>query len=353
MDFRTPKKQSKKSILNLLSGKSNDFVSKFYSKPAIVVALYRSLNSTCREIINRCLSHNPEKFYEFENEGIPAQLESAKTKLAECHIVSQIEGKFVLNPSFKATFLQSVGRGMKPFFRIMATENRLSVEKTVNEDFASFIEIYNFILENEIRVHKNEPYSSSLNKTFKEILSKLNFQIRVINSNQEKNMSGFKFLVEPINKQVNIIILHYYEYLLQSKAKLLVKGEAEANFEQNLLEVFCAFNFLSPKLTYGLNAFDSYIGQEIVLRALRDLSSVGLVHFFEKDQTFRVSPLMENYLNHNPKIFEQFKTNIIVETDFKMYVYSEYEFVEHFLGFLRRFVHENKVENRDDDYLFD
>lgn len=353
MDFRTPKKQSKKSVLNLLSGKSNDFVSKFYSKPAIVVALYRSLNSTCREIVNRCLSHNPERFYEFENEGIPTQIENSKAKLAEYHVVSQVEGKYVLNPNFKGTFMQSVSKGIKPFFRIVSDENRMVIERSVNEDFASFIEIYNFILENEIRLHKNEPYSSTLNKTFKEILNKLNFQIRVINSSQEKNMSGFKFLVEPINKQVNIILLHYYEFLLQNKTKLFLKVENDVNFEQNLLEVFCSLNFLSAKLTYGLNQFDSYIGSEVVLRMLHDLSSVGLVLFFEKDQTFRVSPLLENYLNQNPKIFEQFKTNIIVETDFKMYVYSEYEFVEHFLGFLRRFIHKNQVENWDDDYLFD
>lgn len=330
------KNVTKKSILNLLNGKSNDFVSKFFSKPSIVVAIYRNLPSSCREMINRCLSQNPERFYEFENENDFSQIEASKSKLEEFHILSNIDGKYFLNPVFKTTFFHSISKGIKPFFKILHPSK--DIESPIKEDFFKFMEIYNFILENEIQIHKNNMITSPLNPIFKEILTKLNFQIRVVNNNQDKNISGFKFLVEPIHKQINIFLLHYFEHLTQNRAKLFKKIDSDVGFEQNLLEIFCTFNFLSSKFIYGFNNFDNYISSEVVVKILGDLATIGLVQFNFVDQTFRISLLLEGFLNNIPRDFDQFKTNIIVETDFKIYIYSEFDYIEHFISYFIRLV---------------
>lgn len=341
MDFVGGKKLSKKNILNVLNGKSNDFVTKFFTKPAVVISLYRNLSVTCREIINRCLSTNPEKLYELDSENNISHIEQAKLKLTDYHIISVIDSKLILNSVFKQILVLSMSKGIKQFFKIEQDTRKTQLNSNAVLDFEKFMEIYNFILEKEIQVHKHENYISTLNQTFKEVLNKLNFQIRIVNSNQDKNISGFKFLVEPINQQINIILLHYYEFLIQNKLKLFKKIDSDSNFEQNLLEIFCTLNFLSCKYDYSFNSFENYIRTDVVAKVVEDLASIGLLEINKSSQSFRISELLENFLNNNNRVFEQFKTNIIVETDFKMYVYSEFEYVEHFLGCLSRSVYQN------------
>lgn len=336
MDNSRSFKSSRKGILNILNNKSSDYVSRFYRKPATVLAVYRSLSGTCREIVNRLLNQEVESFYPLDNETARGHVSSAIQKLNEYHILVQTGPKYSLNPAFKESLVAGIGRGLPPMFRSLDQGSGMQVESTLNRDYNSFMEVYNFILENEIRREEDGPYTAGLNKTLKEILGKLNFQIKTSAKTQEKNISGFKFLVEPIHRQVNAIVLFYFDYLVSSRAQFGKAIQNDPDFEQNLMEFFCALNFLSPKVTYQFLPEVGRVHKDVVARVFSDLGSIGLFSSGPDKNSFQVSELLEGFLNHSFKTFDQFKTNVIVETDFKIYVYSDFKYVEHLISELNR-----------------
>jgi len=83
MDNSRSFKSTRKGILNLLNNKSSDYVSRFYKKPATVLAVYRSLSATCREIVNRLLNQDVDGFYPLDSEAAKTHLNSAVQKLNE------------------------------------------------------------------------------------------------------------------------------------------------------------------------------------------------------------------------------------------------------------------------------
>lgn len=332
MDSQRSFKSTRKGILNLLNNKSSDFVNRFYRKPATVMAVYRSLSATCREVINRLMNQDADNFYPVDNDSAKEHLNSAIQKLNEYHILTLNGTKYSLNGVFKETLVQAVSKGFARIFRPLEKGNRMEVEDGLTRDYASFREIYNFILENEIRREVDEPYTSPLNKTIKDILGKLNFQIKMSTKTQEKNISGFKFLVEPIHRQINAVVLYYFDYLVANRGQFGSAVQRDPDFEQNLLELFCSLNFLSPKLTYHYVPETGGVHREVVNRIVTDLESIGLFSQTSDKNGFQVSELLEGFLNHSFKTFEQFKTNVIVETDFKLYVYSDFKYVEHLIS---------------------
>lgn len=59
---------------------------------------------------------------------------------------------------------------------------------------------------------------------------------------------------------------------------------------------------------------------------LKDLDSVGLILAKQNEKgsvtAFSTTPLIHNILSGNNALQKQFKNNIIVETDFKIYAYT-------------------------------
>lgn len=169
----------------------------------------------------------------------------------------------------------------------------------------------------------------------------------LIMSRDRNNSVCFDFLLDNIKNQVSIFLYAYCKHLFKIKYKYLRgdKANKEAVSECNILNLIFHLTLLFPTGSYSVKKFnetleDLHLTYELVLDVMNDLDSVGLLRVKEEDGNiayFATTPLIHNIFSSNAVLERGFKNEIIVETDFKIYAYSNnLEYMEallnHFTG---------------------
>ena len=155
----------------------------------------------------------------------------------------------------------------------------------------------------------------------------------MMSNNEKNNAVCFEFLLDQIKNQVSIYLYAYCKHLFKIKYKYLRgdKSNKEAVSEGNILNLIFHLTLLFPLVTYSLKKSQEALQElqltmEVVNDIMRELDSVGLLKVKQDEdgniKSFATTPLMNNIFNQNVMLERGFKNDIIVETDFKIYAYS-------------------------------
>ncbi len=102
--------------------------------------------------------------------------------------------------------------------------------------------------------------------------------------------------------------------------------------ETDLIELFCEINFLR-KENYYTPIFEQINIPRFKLEVIfESLSCLGLVSYDKSLNRLMISELFENFLDSKKSIPNLFKTFIIVENDFKLYAYSNLDYLKFLLS---------------------
>ena len=151
-------------------------------------------------------------------------------------------------------------------------------------------------------------------------------------SRDKNNSVCFDFLLDNIKSQVSTFLYAYCRHLFKIKYKYLRgdKSNKEAVSEGNILNLIFHLTLLFPTGSYMVKKSNEaleelHLTYELVSDVMTDLDSVGLLRVKEEDgniEFFATTPLIHNIFNSNAILERGFKNEIIVETDFKIYAYS-------------------------------
>lgn len=141
---------------------------------------------------------------------------------------------------------------------------------------------------------------------------------------------GFDFLLDSIKNQVQILLYSYVKYLYKIKNKYRDEDNKDIS-EGKILNLILNITLLLPAMSYSMKkSFENFklqhLPQGIIQDILKDLDCVGLIRAKQNEEgtitAFATTPLIHNILSGNTALQQQFKNNIIVETDFKIYAYT-------------------------------
>ena len=175
----------------------------------------------------------------------------------------------------------------------------------------------------------------------------------LVMSNERNNSTCFDFLLDSLKNQVNWFLYAYNARLVKTRQNYLRVDtkESEAVNPNRILNFLYHLALLSPQLSYKLKDSSSAILEnqltpELVFTILKDLNFVGLMRLKEPDTAqdqnakplmFAPTPLLYNIFNTNVSLEHGFKNQIIVESDFTVYAYSNnLEYLEALLNLFTR-----------------
>lgn len=308
------------TIFACLLDKNPQALDKFYSRDAVVATLFRSLDLNCQTIILKTLSINQKNLF------LEAKrLKKAMDMLRSLKLVDLVEDKYALNSVFKSALSRVMSQGLRPLFE----QSERNVAEDANDE--RWTQIYAYILKN---VSNQTPKHLT-----REAIEVLDTEGLVINmddfnegtSKQQKSF-GFGFLVQPLTSQINFFMLYLTQYLFRHNFR--TKGEKFD--EAELIELFCALGILHPNYWYRSS---SRLPQALQHTIFSTLASIGLLAYNDKQNIIKASKLLSKFLDPSKPEVEHYKTNIIVENDFRLYAYSSMDFLKYFLSKLTRPVH--------------
>jgi hypothetical protein len=341
------------TIVRFLKDKGQDLLNKYYSRETIVMGIFRYLGVHEQQIIIQGLSHNPAKIHLDK-----AHLDRSIKLLQSLGLIQMSENSIAIHPVFKSTLISVLARGANnQFIRKKQNigfeiESESDTNSRGNEHFEKWVEVYNYILRNIIiKNNGSSPVKKKLKKTFCSILKHKGLKIKpedleVISDDKDrfkeekKKLTGFGFLIQPIWAQINLLIMYYCESLIdKAQQNSFSSTVKDRNFDADLLEFMFGINLLDPSFSYIINYERVRLPKSDVKSILEDLEHVGLIELEEKsnpEKGFKLTKLLGHFLTPNISDFQSFKTNIIVENDFKIYVFSTLEYVRHFMSRLIR-----------------
>jgi hypothetical protein len=141
---------------------------------------------------------------------------------------------------------------------------------------------------------------------------------------------GFDFLLDSIKNQVQILLYAYVKYLYKIKNRYRDEENNDIS-EGKIFNLILNITLLLPAMSYSIkksmeNFQKHNLPFGLIQDVLKDLHCIGLIRakFPEggKVSAFATTPLIHNILSGNTALQKQFKNNIIVETDFKIYAYT-------------------------------
>ena len=153
-------------------------------------------------------------------------------------------------------------------------------------------------------------------------------------SRDKNNSTCFDFLLDSLRNQVSAFLYAYCKHLFKVKYNYLRgdKSQKEAVGEGNILNLIFHLTLLFPLMRYSIKDMQEHLASlhltlEVINDIMRDLDAVGLIKIQTTEDTkqisyFTTTPLINNVFNPNVQLEGGFKNDIIVETDFKLYAYS-------------------------------
>ena len=320
------------TIFACLLEKNPQALEQYYSRDAIVSTLFRALDLDCQTIVLKTLSVNQKNLF---LEG--KRLKKAIDALKALKLIDIIEERYVLNSVFKGTLSRVLSRGLAPVFE---QYERNIIEET-NDD--KWTQVYAYILKN---VSGQTP--KHLTKEVIEVLETEGLVINLDDFNEGRNKQqksfGFGFLVQPLMSQINLFMLYFAQFLLRNN----FRAKGDKFDEAELIELFTAICVLHPDYWYISH---SKLPSALQHTIFSTLDSVGLLVYNSKLKSIKVSKLLNKYLDPSKPEVEHYKTNIIVENDFKLYAYSSMDYLKYFLSDVIRSLHRYKDPLSQPDHL--
>lgn len=302
----------KARILALLRDRSQEATEQFFQREAIVLALFRSLSAKEQSTVMLCLSHSPERIFMEEK-----QLSEMRKRLQSFGVLRATDAANVLNPTFRATLLRGLAEGLKPLF--------VRVEGPAHAtDFGmKWTEVYAYILR-----HVSGNSGTALSKGVCAVLDAQKLIVQVETGKRATPSAGFAFLVAPVSAQVNQFLL---EYLLAFDRKTLGLDVGQASM-QDLMELFCHLSFLPADVPFAIEATHTRLPRAALVQVFGDLASAGLLDFQPQAMRLVASSLLSDFLSSTSQSSRLLPTRIIVENDFRIYVYTQLGYVKYLLS---------------------
>lgn len=314
---------------------------------SITVALFRSFTRFEQSLIIEMLSSSTCQFEDIvvsHSQPLNLLQRSLKNLKDGLGIIEETgEGTFQLNENFSRSLKNFLTSGMRAIFTI----NPKRLDKCL-KDAKQFEKKLNFhAYQNWSNLHKYMLKSYMMTPNVKEIPENVRVTLetsKLLLTKDGDHSRTFDFLLDSIKNQVNTFLYEYSKFLFKIKYKYLLrnKNENEAVSEGSILNLILNLTLSVPCLSYSIkkskeNIKNFKIPESLVNDLLSDFEAVGLMIVkFNEDRTpayFAVTPLLHHILSPNDALESQFKNNIIVETDFKLYAYSNnLEFLEALLG---------------------
>ena len=310
------------TIFACLLEKNPQALERYYAKDAIVSTLFRALDLDCQTIIMKTLSVSQKNLF-LESKRLKRAMEA----LRALKLIDMADERYVLNSVFKATLSRVLSQGPRQLFE----QSERSMDEETNDE--KWTQVYAYILKN---VSSQTP--KQLTKEAIEVLDTEGLVVNLddFNEGQKQQKSfGFGFLVQPLTNQINLFMLYLTQYLLRHNFR--TKGDKFD--ESELIELFCAISILHPDYSYKPV---TRLPQALLSSVFATLESVGLLNYNTRQNTIKTSKLINRYLDPSKGEVESYKTNIIVENDFRLYAYSSMDYLKYFLSEINRFIYGHK-----------
>ena len=334
-------KQSQ-NLLNLLHEGEEGSGPLIFSYKSITTALYRSLTQLEQSIIIKLLSSPQVKLETLVTNDSKNRhfLEEAETRLIKTFKIIEkykedVHGyyQYKLNPNFSNSLKFFLTQGIQDIFVMQKSK----IEKCINEASR---------FEEKLKIHAYNGWSN----LYKYMLNKLNSRntseeltpnIRETMTTSSLMMTSkgtsdgqfFDFLLNSIRNQVSLFLYAYCKFLFKIKYRYLKDHDdnKEAVSEGSILNLLFNLTLLLPMMSFSLKESEEklsslQIPSKLVQDILIDLDSIGLIQVRvskeKKVTSFAITPLIHNVLHGSSPLEKEFKHNIIIETDFKIYAYS-------------------------------
>jgi hypothetical protein len=246
---------------------------------------------------------------------------------------------YKLNANFDRSIKDFFVNGMEVIFEVNPSTLEKCVakadkfeEKLKSHAYAGWSNLYRNILDGYMgRVEEEIELTDNLRGTLE--ASSLSLK------NAKKYTVGFDFLLDSVKNQVSNLLYCYCSYLFKIKYKYLQDiNDKEAVTEGSILNLLLNLTLLVPLMFFNVknsikNFAEKKIPQKLVQDILLDLNCLGLIRAKKNEKKlvthFAATPLIHNVLIGTTALQKEFKNDIVVEPDFKIYAYSRNnEFLE-------------------------
>lgn len=337
-----------KKLIDILYESKESPGPRIYKNLSITAALFRSLGEFERSVIIKLLSQPEVELSILVNGAKESQgklFQCEQTLIKGLGVVDkfhkEIDGPLFhkINPIFRESLTRFLSSGLEQIFEV----NQKNLQKCIEKRESYTKQLNNHAMEGWTTLYANMlegfmfeelDYGDQLEKT-KELTKNITHTLQesdMILREASSHTKGFDFLLDNIKNQVQIFLYSYVKHLFKIKNSYRNKTNQDVS-EGEILNLILNLTLLVPGANYNVRK-DSFFGlnlpEALVQDILFDLDSVGLIkckktkNAYDKKETdtFIITPLLQNILAGNNALQQQFKNNIIVETDFKIYAYS-------------------------------
>jgi len=332
-----------KTLLNLLQEGEEGVGPRIYAYRSITAALFRSLEAFEQSLIIKLLSSNTLQLEIFvaSDPNSKNKLKNAEDKLIRQYKIvekykEEVNSPYIykLNQNFRDSLKQFLCVGLQNIFHMKTSK----MEKCINEQthfearlklhaYGGWSNLYKYML-NRL---KGGSARTELTRNIQETLDSSSL---MISSRGSADGDCFDFLLDSIRNQVSVFLYAYCKFLFKIKYRYLKDGTAdkEAVSEGSILNLLFNLTLLLPMMSFSMKESEEslkilHIPSKLIQDVLSDLDSIGLVKIKMNTQgrvtAFAMTPLIHNVLNGTSPLEKEFKHNIIVETDFKIYAFSK------------------------------
>jgi len=315
------------NLIHLLSDKIRDpnySHKKFYDNPSIAFSVFRSLSSVSKQFVLMLLfvfeTPLPKKAFEHMN-PTTKNFYNDKSEVARLKIFTEEDkdrDKVKLDASFAKKLIDIFSKRYEPPFKEISLETNVSLESIMNDSLLKWRRIQQMIVKAQISD------TSYINKVIIDVLTTGEL-IRENRGELSITSEGFQFILNSTDYQINAFIYYYAKYLIQKRKKE----------PQKIFGILCALNLCISEVKttsesksgltyYGYKYEDDSDQKEII----NDLFLIGLIwKKTHESNEFFITPLLSNFLFEKPHTFNtESNLNLIVETNFKIYAYSNSPF---------------------------
>ena len=318
------------SLIGILKNKSYDNISKYFENSIIVTTVFRYLPNYEQQIIISLLSLSKIKL--FSNEE---KLKKSISILHSLGLVYENEKQVYLHPMFRNVMLKQLSFGPNMFYKEYMKNDYAIYDN--NNCFFKWISIYNIILKDDSNIKQctntNPLISRILNSHGLVYMHSYGLETNKINTKQ--NEKCLEFILSPLHIQVNLLLL----YIFQSFSN------DDTSSDSLLLSIIFELSYLKTSSQYIINIIDNQISQlrPFIGELFSLMDSIGLISInYEKttmnEIVFSPTILIESFLNQPSSKFVQFSNNFILENDFKLYIYSTYDYIRKIISKIIRLI---------------
>ncbi len=336
---QTTTKPQNKQFLEILSEAVESTGTRIFTFQSVCVGYFKSLDEYYQNIVLKlmCSKSTPLDTILVQLPDMDKKIDEVEKQLVnKFKVVQKVVGEdgkthYKLERHFQESMKTFLSRGLNTVFQVNTSTIETCLKKAgMFEDklkalaFSRWNNMHKFMLGS-----KSASFSANVN-----VVGALE-DADLVMSNHKNNSTCFDFLLDQIKNQVSIFLYSYCKHLFKVKYKYLHKKEErsdkEAVGEGNILNLIFHLSLLFPLVSYSVKKSqetlaDLQLTSEVLNDIMKDLDAVGLLKIKLDDagniKNFATTPLMNNIFNSNIVLERGFKNDIIVETDFKIYAYS-------------------------------